>query len=120
MRRLPSLFVFPLLLWACGAANNGPGPATAQDAGGSGAEGGGDEGGVVVGPDGGVIVGEDGGPIVIPPSDPQIRYVAQDQTVRIDVKTLQYSTVLAASYSGLARVREIGRASCRERVYVLV
>jgi hypothetical protein len=105
MRR--SLLAAPVFFFlACGGSNagrpggNGPGGET-PDGGAS------SDGGVLVAPDGGVVVSPDGGAVVIPPTDPQIRFVSPgNDTIRVDPRTMQSSTVLARSYPGLTRTRD--------------
>lgn len=106
MRR--SLFLTAPLLFFLACGDNG-GPGGGAGPGGDTPDGGApsDGGGVVVGPDGGVVVSPDGGTVVIPPTDPQIRFVTPaNDTVRVDPKTMQSSTVLAKSYPGLTRTRD--------------
>lgn len=92
--------ILALVLAACGGSN--PPPLTPQDGGVATTP-----DGPVLGPDGGPVGDVDGGPVVIPPSDPQFRFVTpQNQTVRVDARSLQFATVLAGSYAGLTRVRD--------------
>ena len=104
MRRV--LLVAPFL-WAlaCGNTDVGPEPLGANNGGGP--DGGPGDGGTFVGADGGPIVSPDGGQVVIPANDPQIRFVTPaNDTIRVDVKTLQPTTVLAKSYPSLTRTRD--------------
>jgi hypothetical protein len=105
MRGRSLLLTGGLLLFACGGENaQGPGAANPPN----GAPDGGvvvDDAGNVVLPDG-AIVAPDGATIVVPQRDPQVRYVnPNNESIRIDAKTLQPKTVLARTYPGLTRSR---------------